>query len=242
MKKTIFGDTDWSNMNKQIFAVIAFFIAPFLGMSQISTGTQARSTWQLNTITTAVPFLQITPDSRSGAMGDAGVALSPDASSTFWNAAKLPFVKENTEVSFSYSPWLRALVNDMSLAYLSGYKRISKNQCIGGSLRYFTLGNITFTDEVGTNIMDFKPNEFALDMSFGQKFSNTFSGGFAMRYIYSNLTGGQTVIGAASKPGMAVSSDISLFYSNDKLRLKGKESRLNIGMNISNVGKKMRYT
>jgi hypothetical protein len=242
MKKTIFDNPDGPIMNKQIFFILTILISPILGAAQINTGTQTRSTWQLNTITTAVPFLQITPDSRSGAMGDAGVALSPDASSTFWNAAKLPFVKENTELSFSYSPWLRALVNDMSLAYLSGYKRISKNQCIGGSLRYFTLGNITFTDEVGTNIMDFKPNEFAVDMSFGQKFSDVFSGGFAMRYIYSNLTGGQTVIGAASKPGMAVSSDISLFYSNDKLRVKGKESRLNIGMNITNVGNKMRYT
>ena len=84
----------------------------------------------------------------------------------------------------------------MSLAYLSGYKKISKNQTIGGSLRYFTLGNITFTDEVGTQIRDFKPNEFSLDMSFGQKFGDNLSGGIAIRYIYSNLTGGQNVLGA----------------------------------------------
>lgn len=203
---------------------------------------QVRSTWQLNTITTAVPFLQITPDSRSGAIGDAGVALSPDANSTFWNAAKLAFVEEKMEWSMSYSPWLRALVNDMSLAYLSTYYRLSKNQTVGGSLRYFTLGNITFTDEVGTNIREFKPNEFALDMSYGQKFSNNLSGGIAIRYIYSNLTGGQNVNGADSKPGQGVAADVSMFYTNDKLELAGKDSRLNLGVNISNIGNKVRYT
>lgn len=203
---------------------------------------QTRSTWQLNTITTAVPFLQIAPDSRSGALGDAGVALSPTSSATFWNPAKLAFVEDDVELSMSYSPWLRALVNDMSLAYLSGYKRLSKNQTVGGSLRYFTLGNITFTDEQGTVVRDFKPNEFALDMSFGQKFSDRLSGGIAIRYVYSNLTGGQNVLGADSRPGQAVATDISVFYTNDDMKMAGKDARLNLGANISNIGNKMRYT
>jgi hypothetical protein len=207
-----------------------------------NTGDNARGTWQLNTITTAVPFLQITPDSRSGALGDAGVALSPDANAAFWNAAKLAFVEEDVELSLSYSPWLRALVNDMSLAYLSGYKKLTKNQTLGGSLRYFTLGNITFTDEVGTQIREFKPNEFSLDLSFGQKFSEKFSGGIAVRYIYSNLTGGTNVSGADTRPGMGVATDISVFYSKNRLKLGGKDARLNIGANINNVGNKMRYT
>jgi len=230
-------------MLKYCFAFLTFI--GFVSQTQAqlgSTGGQVRSTWQLNTITTAVPFLQITPDSRSGALGDAGVALSPDANSTFWNAAKLAFVEEDMEVSLSYSPWLRALVNDMSLAYLSGYSKLSKNQTIGGSLRYFTLGNITFTDEVGTVIRDFKPNEFALDMSFGQKFSEKFSGGIAIRYVYSNLTGGQNVLGADSKPGMSVAADISLFYTNDDVSIGGKDARFNLGTNIANIGNKMRYT
>jgi Type IX secretion system protein PorV len=197
---------------------------------------------QLNTITTAVPFLQITPDSRSGAMGDANVALSPDANGTYSNAAKMAFVEEDMELSLSYSPWLRALVNDMSLAYLSGYKRLSKTQTMGASLRYFTLGNITFTDEVGSAIRDFKPNEFALDASFGQKFSEKFSGGIAIRFVNSNLTGGTNVGGANSRPGRSVASDISVFYTNDKIKIAGKKSRLNLGANITNVGNKMRYT
>lgn len=201
-----------------------------------------RNTWQLNTITTAVPFLQITPDSRSGALGDAGVAISPDVNATFWNPAKLAFVEEDMAVSLSYSPWLRQLVNDMSLAYLSGYKRLSKNQTVGGSLRYFTLGNITFTDEVGTVIRDFKPNEFAIDASFGQKFSNNLSGGIALRFVNSNLTGGTNVLGADSKPGRALAADISMFYTSNKMDLGGKDAKLNIGVNISNIGNKMRYT
>jgi len=201
-----------------------------------------RSTWQLNTITTAVPFLQITPDSRSGALGDAGVALSPDANATFWNPAKLAFAEEDMSVSLSYSPWLRALVNDMSLAYLSGYKKISKNQAVGGSFRYFTLGNITFTDEVGTVIRDFKPNEFAIDASFGQKFGNNLSGGIALRFVNSNLTGGTNVLGADSRPGRSLAADVSAFYHSNKMDMGGKDAHLNIGMNISNIGNKMRYT
>jgi hypothetical protein len=197
---------------------------------------------QLNTITTAVPFLMISPDSRSGAIGDAGVALSPDANLTHWNPAKLGFVQKDIEVSVSYAPWLRALVNDMSLSYLSGYKKLNDRQAIGGSLRYFTLGNITFTDDFGQKIRDFKPAEFALDMSFGQKLSKNFSAGIAGRFVNSNLTGGTNVQGAQSRPGRTAAVDVSFFYSNDQLRVAGKKARLNFGLNVSNIGAKMRYT
>jgi hypothetical protein len=222
--------------------IIALTCNSALAQPIIRNEDDLRGLGQLNTITTAVPFLQITPDSRSGALGDAGVALSPDANATFWNPAKLAFAEEDVELSLSYTPWLRALVNDMSLAYLSGYKKLSKNQALGGSLRYFTLGNITFTDEVGTQIREFKPNEFSLDLSFGQKFSEKFSGGIAIRYIYSNLTGGTNVSGADTKPGMGVAADISMFYSKNRLSIWGRDARLNIGANINNVGNKMRYT
>lgn len=229
-------------MYKFSAALLLFLCCNSLLAQLNNTGNGTRGTWQLNTITTAVPFLQITPDSRSGALGDAGVALSPDANATFWNAAKLAFVEEDVELSLSYSPWLRALVNDMSLSFLSGYKKLTKNQTIGGSLRYFTLGNITFTDEVGTTIRDFKPNEFSIDASFGQKFSESFSGGIAIRYIYSNLTGGTNNTGADTKPGMGVATDVSIFYSKSRLSLAGKNARLNIGANVNNIGNKMRYT
>ena len=235
-------------MHKSVSIIVCFILVCKIALGQTkSTGLSnndddTRATWQLNTITTAVPFLQITPDSRSGALGDAGVALSPDANSTFWNAAKLAFVEDDVELSLSYSPWLRALVNDMSLSFLSGYKKLSKNQTIGGSLRYFTLGNITFTDEFGVTIRDFKPNEFSLDACFGQKFSQSFSGGIAIRYIYSNLTGGTSSNGVDTRPGMGVAADISVFYSKSRLNVGGKDARLNIGTNINNIGNKIRYT
>ena len=197
---------------------------------------------ELNTITTAVPFLMIAPDSRSGALGDAGVALSPDANSSFWNPAKLAYLNADIEASLSYSPWLRALVNDMSLAYLSFTKRLNKNQGFGASMRYFTLGNITFTDEAGSVIRDFKPSEYAVDFSFGQKLSERYSGGITGRYINSNLTGGTNVLGADSRPGRTVAVDVGFFYSNDDIKVGKNDAVFNWGINISNVGAKMRYT
>ena len=196
----------------------------------------------LNTITTAVPFLMIAPDSRSGALGDAGAALSPDANCAFWNPAKLSFLEKDMEISMSYSPWLRALVNDMSLGYLSGAMRLNKNQGVGASLRFFTLGNITFTDESGSVIRDYKPSEYSVDMSFAQKLSDRYSIGIAGRYINSNLTGGTTVQGAQSKPGRSGAVDVGIFYTNDDLKLAGNDAMFNWGINVSNVGAKMRYT
>ena len=151
------------NLNKALLFRISISLLVILGsiksnFSQISTQQLGGS--QINTITTAVPFLLISPDSRSGAMGDAGVAISPDANSIHWNPAKLVFIDPIKDVGFSmsYSPWLRALVNDINLAYLAGYKRLDRFSTIGASLRYFSLGNITFTDNFGTTIRDFKPN------------------------------------------------------------------------------------
>jgi hypothetical protein len=133
---------------------------------------------QLNTITTAVPFLMIAPDSRSGALGDAGVALSPDGNSLHWNPAKMAFSENELEVSLSYAPWLRELVDDMNLAYLTAVKKINKRQSYGLALRHFSLGNITFTDASGTVIKDFQPAELSLDAGFSQKFTDKFSGAF----------------------------------------------------------------
>ena len=171
---------------------------------------------QLNTITTAVPFLMIAPDSRSGAMGDVGVALSPDANSMHWNPAKMAFSTNEVEMSLNYAPWLRALVDDMNLAYVSSVRRLNKRQAFGVALRYFSLGNITFTDEVGTTIRDFQPAELSLDGGFSQKFSDRFSGGFSARFIHSNLTGGTAVQGAESRPGISVAADLSMYYVNDQ--------------------------
>lgn len=224
-------------------AVVAVLLSlSFSGLQAQLTPGEVSQQVQLNTITTAVPFLMIGPDSRSGALGDAGVALSPDANSLHWNPAKMAFSENEVEFSLSYAPWLRALVDDMNLAYLSGVKRINKRQAWGAALRYFSLGNITFTDESGTTIRDFQPAEFSLDVGYSQKLSDKFSGGIAGRFINSNLTGGTNVLGANSKPGRSVAVDISAFYSNPRTKFAGRDAAFNWGLNISNIGAKMSYS
>ena len=225
-------------------------LAAFIVLFNLSIGTtnaqlepgEAASLVQLNTITTAVPFLMIAPDSRSGALGDAGVALSPDGNSLHWNPAKMAFSENELEMSLSYAPWLRALVDDMNLAYLTMNRKINKRQAYGLALRYFSLGNITFTDQVGTTIRDFQPAELSLDAGFSQKFTDKFSGGIAGRFVHSNLTGGTSVMGADSKPGIAVAADVSMFYTNKNADWGNKDGTFNFGMNISNIGSKMSYT
>ena len=212
---------------------------------QISTGNlTGESGQQINTITTAVPFLLIAPDSRSSAMGDAGVAISPDANAVHWNASKLAFIDDDEDfgVAISYSPWLRQLVNDINLAYLSGYKKIDRFSAIGVSMRYFSLGNITFTDITGQTIRDFKPNEFAFDVSYSRKLSENFGTAVGIRYINSNLTGGISSAGGETQAGRSVAADISMFYQGNEFKLGEIPSNLNFGLNISNIGAKMSYT
>jgi hypothetical protein len=195
----------------------------------------------LNTITTAVPFLLISPDSKAGAMGDVGVATTPDANSMHWNPAKLAFVDDDMGFSMSYVPWLRALVPDINLSYLAGYRKLNDNEAIGLELRYFSLGDITFTDILGTTIGQYKPSEFALGTSYSRKLSDNFSLAISGRYIYSNLTGGQSAGGIPTVAGQSIAADISGYYTNP-IRLRGKDFDLAIGGNISNIGSKISYT
>jgi hypothetical protein len=199
---------------------------------------------QLNTITTAVPFLMIGPDARGGGMAEVGAATTPDGNSIHWNPSKLAFIDKDFGVHLSYTPWLRALVPDINLAYLSGYGQIGKkkDQTISGSLRFFSLGNIQFTDQNGNAIRDFNPNEFALDVAYARKLSKEFSGGIALRYIYSNLTGGINVGGADTKPGQAFAADLSFYYNTKKVEIKNMKTEITAGINFSNIGSKMTYT
>lgn len=195
----------------------------------------------LRTITTAVPFLLIAPDSRSGAMGDAGVSLSPDANSLHWNPSKIAFAPNELEISLGYSPWLKNLVPDINMAYLAGYYRLNDRSSIGSSLRYFSLGDITFTDQGGNVIGQFRPNEFAIDGTYALKLNDKFSMGISLRYIYSNLTNGIAVGGVETKPGTSVATDISCFYTTD-IKLGDKDGVFSFGANISNIGSKMAYS
>ena len=216
----------------------------FINASAQNVSEEDQDRIQLNTITTAVPFLMISPDARAGAMGDVGAATDPDGASIHWNPAKMAFIDNKMGFAVSYTPWLRALVPDINLAYISGYGKIGKKgmQTLSGSLRYFSLGSITFTDQSGGEIGTFNPNEFALDVSYARKLSKEFSGGLALRFVYSNLTGGINVGGADTKPGMAGAADISFYYRTERIEIADRKTVLTAGLNISNIGSKMSYT
>jgi hypothetical protein len=209
------------------------------GQAQLTNRRQLGGA-DLNTITTAVPFLMISPDARSGGMGDVGVALSPDANAIHWNAAKLAFAEDNMGLAMNYTPWLRNLVPDISLSYLSFYKKIDDLQTFGASLRYFSLGDITFTSITGEQIANFRPNELALDGVYARKLSDNFSIGIGLRYIYSNLAAGldqnnQTI------PGQSAAGDISAYYQN-QTEVFGKKGQIAFGASITNLGAKIAYT
>ncbi len=196
---------------------------------------------QFNPITTAVPFLMIAPDARGGAMGDAGVASEPDAFSMHYNPAKYAYIKKDMGVGISYSPWLKGIVNDINLAYLSGFKRLDKDQVIAMSLRYFNLGDINFTDANGWSIGNYKPNEFAIDGTYSRFLTSKLSMAVSARYIHSNLTQGQDVGGTATKPGNSVAADVALFQ-RFPLEFDKMTGDFSWGMNISNIGTKISYS
>lgn len=202
----------------------------------ISTGQE------LNAVQVTVPFLTIAPDSRAGGMGDAGVATSPDISSQHWNPAKYAFIPSEGGVAVSYTPWLRNLINDINLAYLSGFKRFGDRQVVSASLRYFSLGMIVFTDFEGTPQGQFSPNEFAIDAGYSRLLTDNLAGAIAFRFIRSDLTGGYFVGGTAqSNPGIAFAGDLAFYYQKDII-LGSLDSRMAFGTNISNMGNKISYT
>jgi hypothetical protein len=175
-------------------------------------------------------------------MGDVGVATAPDANSLHWNAAKYAFVKRDECIALSYSPWLRGLVNDMKLLYLTGYRRIDEFQVIAMSLRYFNLGDITFTNDQGQEMDVRRPNEFAIDAAYSRKFSDNISAALAFRYIRSDISAGlSSVSGAKGKAGTSFAADISLYY-NSEHELFDKGGNWSLGTNISNIGNKMSYS
>jgi len=218
------------------------FVILYVGLSvQLVHAQSKTSTTGANTITTGVPFLTIAPDSRAGAMGDAGVATSPDVNSQHWNPAKYAFAESEMGIGLSYTPWLRNLVSDINLAYLVGYKRLDDRQTMSASLRYFTLGDITFMSEYGDPTGQQSPNEFAVDMGYTILLSENFSGAVALRYIRSDLTGGQLVNGVETHAGNSFAADVAFYYQKE-IRVNRKMSTLGAGIDISNIGSKISYT
>jgi hypothetical protein len=208
--------------------------------SQISSGELKGG--ELNTIQTAVPFLTIAPDSRSGAMGDVGAATTPDVNSMHWNIGKYAFIETRGGFAISYTPWLRNLIPDINLAYLSGYYKIDDKQVVSASLRYFSLGNIVFTDLTGTVTGQYNPNEFAVDAGYSRLFTDHFSGGIAFRFIRSDLTSGQnTADGQETQPGISFAADLGFYYQND-VDLGSSNGEWALGASITNMGTPVAYT
>lgn len=196
----------------------------------------------VNTILTAVPFLRIVSDARSGAMGDVGIGLSPDANAMHFNQSKLVLADQPLGVSATYTPWLRSLgLNDVYLAYLTGYYKLDDLQAIGIGLRYFSLGEINFTDENGNPTGNGRPNEFEVTASYSRKLTEKLSAGVGAKFIYSNLASGQQVDGQIISAGTAGAADISFTY-NTEIEANGNDSDLMVGLAITNIGSKITYT
>ena len=190
-----------------------------------------------NVITTAVPFLSISPDARGGAMGDCGVATNPDVYSMHYNAAKYVHMEDKLSVGLGYSPWLRNLVNDMNLAYLAGAYKINDRSAVAGTLRYFNAGNINFRDEQNNNLGDYKPNEWAIDATYSRMLGDYLSGAVAGRFIYSDLTQGQA---NDAKPGISVAADVAVYYKKP-VEWFSMDADFAWGASITNIGSKISY-
>lgn len=220
---------------KNILFSCVFFMTVLSVSAQVNVAGQDTSR---RVITTAVPFLLIAPDARAGAMGDVGVAVSPDANTTHWNIAKLAFIKNDYGFSLSYAPWLGKIVDDMSLSYLTGYYKINKEQAVAMSLCYFNLGDIQFTDATGEPIQNFNPREFSISGSYSRILSESMSLGLTLKYIKSNLTGNVFAGANDAAPGQTLAADLGWYWKKDL----GQRSNLALGVAISDIGGKITYS
>lgn len=233
-------------MNLKYFSTTAlgvFFLVMFFShlvqAQVVQPGTQTNGS-QSNNVLTAVPFLLITPDARGGSMGEAGVAVNPDANSMAINPSKLAFLDRPYGFSASYSPWLKSLVPDINLAYISGFYKLNDVSAIGSSMRYFSLGQIQLTDEGQQDLGIYSPNEFAFDATYSRRFGDEFSLGTTLRFIYSNLTSGQFSAGQQTKPGTGFGVDVSGYYRKPTVMFN-KDAIFSMGANLSNIGTKIGY-
>ena len=187
---------------------------------------------KFNPVSTAVNSLKIGPDARAGGLGDIGAATDPDVNSQAWNPAKYPFCISRAGIAVNYTPWLRKIVNDIALAYVAGYMRLGDYTAISSSLRYFSLGEV----DAGEN-MNIKPYEMAFDIGVSRMLSENFSAAIALRYIRSDLSGNYS---DDTKPGNAFAADVAMYY-NKYVVMGSRECQLGLGLNISNIGSKMKF-
>ncbi|MCK6616425.1 MAG: type IX secretion system outer membrane channel protein PorV [Cyclobacteriaceae bacterium] len=225
----------------KVHSTLTLLTASFLlsvGYAQ-QTGVITGADTTFRVITTAVPFLTISPDARNAALGDVGVATAPDANSAYWNPAKLVFIDKAYGGSISYTPWLGKIINDMWISYLSGFYKITREQAVALSMKYFDMGNISFRGTGNEPLGDFNPREMSLDFTYSRMLTEELSVGLTGRYIYSNLTGAFPS-GTDTRPINSAAVDIGVYYN--KLMKGAKNSTLSLGALISNIGPKVSYT
>ncbi len=205
----------------------------------LSMHTMAQKEDIFNPVKTSVTSQSIAPDARAGGMGDVGAATDPDVASQYWNPAKYPFCISRAGVSVNYTPWLRQLVNDIDLAYVSGYYRIGDYSAVSASLRYFSLGEVyTNASMTEGDNMTINPYEMSLDVGYSLMLSETFSLGAAVRWIYSDLTWNYT---DDTSPASAFAADLACYYQN-YINIGARECQLGLGLNISNIGSKITFS
>ena len=209
-----------------------------LSASLLAVSATAQAQLVQHTITTAVPILTLSPDSRASSLGEAGVATSPDANAAYFNPGKLGFEQYKYGASLSYSPWLRTITDDMSLSYLSGYGKVGQRSAFGASLMYFDLGTIDYRSGQNLPQGSFNPKEYALSVSYGIQLTDNFGVGVSARYIRSNLVG--TVNGNDARPGNAAAVDLGAYYAKDVTIGTGLYN-VAFGGAISNIGNKITY-
>jgi len=213
-----------------------------LGVLMLAMGVksfaQGYSSTSPNVITTAVPFVSIPPDARGGAMGDCGVSSEADVFSMNYNSAKYSFLKDNFSVGLGYSPWLRNLVPDMNLAYLILARKLNSESALAASLRYFSCGEVKFTNMQGDDQGSYNPNEWAFDLTYSRMLTDYLSGAVSGRFIYSNLTQG---VGEGSTAGWSVAADIGVYYKRPVEWFRDMDADFAWGISITNLGSKVSY-
>ncbi len=197
-----------------------------------------RAQQSINVVTTATPFLRISPDARAGAMGEAGVSTSADVNSQFYNLAKYSFSKNKSGIGATYIPWMKDLgLKDVYLASLAGYYKLDEQQTLSASFRYFSLGNIQFSDNNGHLIGQGSPREMGADLGYSRKLSDHLALGVALRFIHSNLGAKSSTAAASYKSGQAVAGDIGLYYTSAGDNKNGWSA----GLALTNLGSRISY-
>ena len=227
-------------MNKTTLRRVILFtsVFAFTGNAMAQYNNNVATGQSNNYIHTGIPILQIAPDAISGALGDAGAAYEPNAYSAHWNNAKLAFAPMDMSISTTYTPWLRKLDSEMNFLYLGAYKRINKRSTVGASLTYFTLGKIDHTDDQGNQRGEFRPNEFAIDVTYSMKLSDYMALGATARFIHDDLTQGLEVEQMTTKPANGLAADVGLYYQQDI----DKNQQVAGALTISNLGSKLSYS